>query len=239
MKELRILKDKALLEHFSKMMSVTPDVFNENKHHYNETNKGFLMFTTGSNVVFKGYKKIIDYCKSRCDNEISGEIMDGSILFDIEKKLREDGYELEGHHLVFEYIQDVSLELPEGYTTKVIPQSEIGEYHKYKEFDNAFSFNKEQDVLAVAAFHNSKVVAMAACDNRVESSWQIGIDTLPEYRGKGLATYLVSNLAKEIVKHGKTPFYTTWGANIGSLKVAINSGFAPAASYYYTKKVKK
>jgi|GEM_PF-3751010 hypothetical protein len=32
--------------------------------------------------------------------------------------------------------------------------------------------------------------------------WQVGIDTLPEYRQRGLAVYLVKTLTDEIVKNG-------------------------------------
>ncbi len=233
------MKDMNLLQHFSKQLGVTIESFSMKEHKYTYSNKGFMMLTMGNNCIFKGKKELLDWCKGKFDNVPAEEIMDGSNLFDLESKLREEGYKLEGQHLVFEHVKDVSLSLPEGYKTNVMTQPKIKEYYQYKEFDNAFSFNEKEDCLAIALFHEEKVVAMVACDNRVPSSWQIGIDTLKEHRGKGIASYLVSEIAKEIKKNGVTPFYTTWGANIASLRVALKAGFTPAATYYYGKKEKK
>ena len=198
-----------------------------------------MMFTTGNNCIFRGNKEMLDWCKEKFDEESSEEIMDGSNLYEIESRLRQDGYKLEGHHLVFEHVKDADLTIPKGYTKKVIVQPEVKEYYKHKIFDNAFSFNEKEDCLAIALYHGDDVVAMVACDNRIKSSWQIGIDTMKEHRGKGIASYLVSEIAKEIKNNNVTPFYTTWGANIASIKVALKAGFSPAASYYYGKKEKK
>ena len=74
-----------------------------------------------------------------------------------------------------------------------------------KKFDNAL--NNKDDVIAFGAYKNGELVALAGADNRLSDLWQIGIDTLPEHRGKGLATYLVKELAQEIKKRGKVPFY--------------------------------
>ena len=58
--------------------------------------------------------------------------------------------------------------------------------------------------------------------------WQIGVDVLPSYRRKGIASFLISKLAKEILKRGKVPFYCCAWSNIKSIKTAIKSGFYPA-----------
>jgi predicted GNAT family acetyltransferase len=58
--------------------------------------------------------------------------------------------------------------------------------------------------------------------------WQIGIDVLPEYRQKGIASALTSKLAKEILNQGKVPFYCSAWSNIRSARNAAKSGFIPA-----------
>ena len=51
---------------------------------------------------------------------------------------------------------------------------------------------------------------------------------LPEYRRKGIASALTSQLALEILKLDKVPFYCAAWCNIKSVRNAIRSGFRPA-----------
>src|SRR5574344_462 len=67
-------------------------------------------------------------------------------------------------------------------------------------------------------------------------AWQIGIDVLPEYRRKGIASSLTSALAAEVIKRGKVPFYCSAWSNIRSVKNAIRSGFRPAWVQVMAKK---
>ena len=58
--------------------------------------------------------------------------------------------------------------------------------------------------------------------------WQIGVDVLPDYRRKGIASALTSQLALEILKRDKVPFYCCAWSNLRSARNAIKSGFRPA-----------
>ena len=58
--------------------------------------------------------------------------------------------------------------------------------------------------------------------------WQIGIDVLPQYRGRGVAAALVSRLAQETFARGKVPFYCAAWSNIPSKRTALRCGFFPA-----------
>ena len=58
--------------------------------------------------------------------------------------------------------------------------------------------------------------------------YQIGVDVLPEYRRKGIASALTSRLALEILALDKVPFYCAAWCNIKSVRNAIRSGFRPA-----------
>ena len=57
--------------------------------------------------------------------------------------------------------------------------------------------------------------------------WQIGINVLPEYRRRGIASALTSRLATETVARGKVPFYCCAWSNIASARNAARSGFRP------------
>ena len=86
---------------------------------------------------------------------------------------------------------------------------------------------KELDVLGVGAFDGNKLIGLAACSADCESMWQIGVDVLPEYRRRGIASTLTSNLAVEIINKGKVPFYCCAWSNLKSVKNALSSGFVP------------
>ena len=58
--------------------------------------------------------------------------------------------------------------------------------------------------------------------------WQIGIDVLPEYRGRGIGTALVTLIRNETFRRGALPYYGTSLSNLGSWKIALASGFVPA-----------
>ncbi|MBE6960098.1 MAG: GNAT family N-acetyltransferase [Ruminococcaceae bacterium] len=87
---------------------------------------------------------------------------------------------------------------------------------------------KELDVLGIGAYHNGKLIGLAGCSADCEAMWQIGVDVLPEYRRKGIASALTSRLAIEILDRDKVPFYCCAWSNIKSAKNAVKSGFRPA-----------
>jgi predicted GNAT family acetyltransferase len=58
--------------------------------------------------------------------------------------------------------------------------------------------------------------------------YQIGVDVLPEYRCKGIASAVTSRLALEVLALGKVPFYCAAWSNIKSVRNAVKSGFRPA-----------
>ena len=84
------------------------------------------------------------------------------------------------------------------------------------------------NALCVGAFDGQKLVGLAGCSADCVSMWQIGIDVLPEYRQKGIASALSSRLAVETLARGKVPFYCCAWSNIKSARNAIKSGFRPA-----------
>ena len=84
------------------------------------------------------------------------------------------------------------------------------------------------DVLAVGAYDGDELVGLAGASADCDSMWQIGIDVLPDYRRRGIASALTAKLALEILKRGKVPFYCAAWCNIPSVRNAIRSGFRPA-----------
>lgn len=87
---------------------------------------------------------------------------------------------------------------------------------------------KQLDCLGVGAYEKGQLVGLAGCSADCDGMWQIGVDVLPEYRRKGIASALTSRLALEILERGKVPFYCAAWSNIRSVRNAIRCGFRPA-----------
>ena len=87
---------------------------------------------------------------------------------------------------------------------------------------------KQLDVIGVGAYRDGKLVGLAGASADCDSMWQIGVDVLPEYRRRGIASALTSRLALEILERGKVPFYCAAWSNVKSVRNAVKSGFRPA-----------
>ena len=119
-------------------------------------------------------------------------------------------------------------EQPCDYEIRVLQPEEFEQYYT-DEWGNALcESRKHLDKLAVGAFDNGKLIGLAGCSADCETMYQIGVDVLPEYRRKGVATAITSRLALETMKLGKVPFYCAAWSNIKSVRNAIRSGFRPA-----------
>ena len=119
-------------------------------------------------------------------------------------------------------------ELSCPYETRILNPSDFAGLY-LPEWSNALcEARKHLDVLAVGAYDEGKLIALAGCSADCEDMWQIGVDVLPAYRKKGIASALTSRLALEVLKRGKVPFYCCAWSNIASARNAIRSGFRPA-----------
>lgn len=84
------------------------------------------------------------------------------------------------------------------------------------------------DVLAVGAYKGDVLVGLAGCSADCEDMWQIGVDVLPAFRGRGIAPALTARLTREIFDRGKVPFYCAAWSNVKSVRNAMRCGYRPA-----------
>lgn len=195
----------------------------------------FEMMTFGNHGIFLVNEELYDWCIDKFNNRDIKKVMDGEDLYLIETKLRQYNKKLGGEHVRYLYLSSKDVHKPSGFTYKLYDQVNIHELDNKKEFSNALNF--KNDVIAYGAYDGDKLVALAGADNVMNDLWQIGIDTLKDYRNKGLGVYLVKTLADEIEKHGRLPFYTTWSPNIASTKLALSAGFEPVWVEYFSKEL--
>jgi len=191
----------------------------------------FEIVTFGHNAIIRGEATIVAWCQAQFGSTLARDILDGDNLYDLDTKLRSVGKKLAGEHMRYlHYFPDEEVKMPEEFEYKLYVKDGIKELYEYKFFDNALTF--ERDEIALAAWRGNELAAMAGTDEYVDGLWEIGIDTVPKYRKLGLGRYLVKQLALEIEKRNKVPFYNTWSPNIASVRLALGAGFRPVWMEY-------
>ncbi|MDE5721609.1 MAG: GNAT family N-acetyltransferase [Clostridia bacterium] len=128
------------------------------------------------------------------------------------------------------FLPDLKLlkQIPCAYKTQILRSAEFENLY-VEEWGNALCKDRKNlDKIAVGAYDGNKLIALAGASADCESMSQIGVDVLPEYRGKGVASAVTSRLSLEILSMDKVPFYCAAWSNIKSVKNAVKCGFRPA-----------
>lgn len=128
--------------------------------------------------------------------------------------------------------------LPEGYELKKIDKS-LAKNPSLQELSEDFTsqFKSIDDYINIGIgfciLHNEKIVSAASSYSVYDEGIEIEVDTLPEYRRKGLATIAAAALILDCISKGK---YPSWdAANLESVKLAQKLGYVlkePYDTYY-------
>ena len=200
------------------------------RRHYINGTFFFQMVTFGDNIVITADERIHGWLKEYTKEKMGHWLFEHKNIIHIEEALNQYGKKLfSTHHMFISYKQAEPRAL--DITTKWFELEEIHQFYESKKFPNAIGKDvnpKRPDVLAVVAYDGETIMGMAGCSADTPLLWQIGIDVDPQYRGRGIGTYLVCLLKKEIERRDKIPFYGTSLSNLHSWGIALNSGFSPA-----------
>ncbi len=211
---------------------------------YSADNDFFSMATLGTNCLITADERLLPFLR-----EFAGRENPGHFLFTAERlaelnvKLSRFGYALNGAHYMF--LPKYSVELPRKFSVQREGLESFGRFYGDPRFSNALCekfLSERPDVLALLAIDGDKIMGMAGAsrDFSGNPNWlQIGIDVLPEYRGRGIGTFLVNELKEIVLERGDIPFYGTAPANIHSQNIAVNCGFRPAWVEICAKKLDK
>jgi len=78
----------------------------------------------------------------------------------------------------------------------------------------------------VAVVEDGKAVSVCASVRITDTAHEAGVETLPDYRGRGFARAAVAGWAQEVDRLGALPMYSTSIDNIASQRVAQRLGLA-------------
>lgn len=193
--------------------------------------KPFLqMVTIGGNTVIMADECLHDFLKGFVRNVEGHHLFEFDYLTKLNEELKKYGYQMNPTHHMF--LPSHSVRVEEKYPVKWFYDNEIDRFYGDKRFPNAISFPEpcpvRPDRIVVTAVEGDTIMGMTGCSEDAPHWQQIGIDVMPEYRSKGIGTYLVSLLTNRVLEMGDVPFYGTAAANTPSQNIALNCGFRPA-----------
>ena len=209
---------------------ITKPCLHEKRRKFSEDPFFLQMATFGGNAVISAQEEIHPWLTEWSKDKKGFWLFEQQNYYELECELRKYGYKMALTHHMFLPKKDVQDAKPE-FEVRWLEQKDIPPFYGKEEFSNALCdrFKPERpDVLAIVALDGEKVMGMAGCSADTPSMWQIGIDVLPEYRGRGIGKQLVILLKNETIRRGAIPYYGTSLSNLASWKIALGSGFAPA-----------
>ncbi|MBU1049884.1 GNAT family N-acetyltransferase, partial [Candidatus Bipolaricaulota bacterium] len=90
----------------------------------------------------------------------------------------------------------------------------------------------DRDGFGFAAVQDSKIVSHSLTDHVVGDRCEIGVQTDPAHRMKGLGVHVASRTANEAFKRGlKHVGWMSWANNAGSIAVSLKAGFTEKCLY--------
>lgn len=209
---------------------ITLPILHEKRRRFSEKPFFLQMATFGSGAVISAAEVLHPWLRAWTRDKAGFWLFEQHNFFSLELELRKHGYRMAQTHHMFVPKPEIT-ELRTEWKLRWLEQEDIAPFYGREEFPNALCdrFRPERpDVLAVVALEGETILGMAGCSADTPELWQIGIDVLPPYRGRGIGTALVTLLKNEALRRGKLPYYGTSLSNVYSWRIALASGFIPA-----------
>ena len=209
---------------------ITTSALNDGRRSYSPGAPFLEMATLGPNTVITADPCLHDFLREFVKDKEGHRLFELDSLIMLNRELEKYGYQMAPTHHMFLPSEDVKP--AQRCDVKWLYDDEINTFYGDPRFPNAIAFPEpcpvRPDRIVVIAVDGETIMGMAGCSEDAPHWQQIGIDVLPEYRSKGIGSYLVSLLKNKIIEMGDIPFYGTAAANIHSQNIALRSGFSPA-----------
>ena len=209
---------------------ITGPVLHENRRMFSDRPFFLQMATFGAGAVISADERLHPRLREWAKGKRGFWLFEQHNYLELDRLLRGYGYKMALTHHMFTPTTEIAA-VETGFPVRWLEQGDIPPFYGREEFSNALCdrFRPERpDVLAVAALDGEEIMGMAGCSADTPELWQIGIDVLPRYRGRGIGKTLVVLLRNEALRRGALPYYGTSLSNIASWRVALASGFLPA-----------
>lgn len=212
----------------------------EGRRKFQENSECFLKIcAVNGKLLFTGREDIISVCREKYSKWDGAWFMEPQTVFELEDLVRRSGYKIAQLHPFF-ISEEITTPAPFDFETVYYSQNEIEQFRDDDRFNEAFAFCEyAPDVLGIAAVRNGEIIGMAGASADNPNMYQIGINVLPEYRGMGIGSALVTLIKNKALELHKLPYYGTAISHTASQKTAVRAGFVPAWTELVTEKENK
>lgn len=179
-------------------------------------------------LLFTGREDIIARCRTLYADANAPWFVEPDNMASLDRELAAFGAKIHFAH-PFLIADEAAPVEPKGFTIRRYTQESIAQFRGDERFNEAFAFCEDApDMLGVAALKDGEILGMAGASADSPCLWQIGINVMPEARGQGIASLLVSLLRNDVLSAGRLPYYGTSISHLESQRVALRAGFLPA-----------
>jgi GNAT superfamily N-acetyltransferase len=195
--------------------------------------KPFQMITTGHGLVVSCHRDWLDQTRELAEPLDRFRFVAPANIAAIVALLQPAGYGLTGPQSSYGCSVDTLRDSapPRGVALDTVSGPALEALRPLDAFPNALSARPDYlrpDMLAVTARAGREVVACAAASADSDRLWQIGVDVLPPWRGRGIGRVVVGRLTQAILDAGKVPYYSHSVSNVPSAALATSLGYWPA-----------
>lgn len=209
----------------------------EGRRKFQEKEGCFLKIcAVNGKLLFTGKEDIISICREKYGKRDGAWFMEAQTVIELEGLIRKYGYKINQLH-PFYISEEITPVSHSDFETVIYTQNEIEQFRDDDRFDEAYAFCEDApDVIGISAVKDGNIIGMAGAGADSPYMYQIGINVLPDHRGKGIGAKLVTLLKNKVLEVGKLPFYGTSVSHIASQKTAVRAGFIPAWTELVTEK---
>ncbi len=209
---------------------ITVPVLPEKRRRFSQKPFFLQMATFGAGAVISADARLHPWLREWTKGKRGIWLFEQHNYYELERELRKFGYRMAQTHHMFAPKPELT-GIKTDLRIRWLEQGDIQPFYGREEFPNAICsrFHPERpDVLAVIALDGEEIMGMAGCSADTPELWQIGVDVLPTYRGRGVGKTLAALLRDEAFRRGALPYYGTSLSNIPSWRVALACGFLPS-----------
>lgn len=195
--------------------------------------KPLALVTMGAGTVVSCHPDRAAWLRANLARRQRDHVFSAPIIAQLAEHIAPDRQDLRGPDLKYICSRETfrPAGAPGGIPITVSEGDDIAALYARPGFENALSYRSDHarpDVAATVATHAGDIIGIAGASADCEALWQIGVDVVPAFRGRGIGRALVSGLTETILRRVVIPYYSTAASNIRSRALAISLGYFPA-----------
>jgi len=206
--------------------------------HDDSEDQFFRMMCFGNAAVVRAHEEICDWCKDFVSKYIGFRCFDGGQMSLICRELAKYDYIVSCGQGAIPDVNFIRKSKDGLYNLRIINKNEIQKFYSNDIYGSFYPDDKEWHMLnyedeteyIVANYEKDKVTGFATAGRCTDNIYELGIETLPEYQQKGIATALTVELTNLLLNMDIIPFVGFAWSNIASKNTAIKSGYVMSYS---------